>query len=91
MCSSDLALIAVSAAIFYHVVKPWSPNYSVDTISVSSVNLTVAATASLTSLTVSPEFDVTVRADNPNDKIEIYYEPKSSIKIYYAFVSLCNG
>nr|POF03065.1 ndr1/hin1-like protein 13 [Quercus suber] len=79
-----LALLAVSAAIFYLVVKPRSPNYSVDAISVSGLNLTAAdAAASTASLKVSPEFDVTVRADNPNDKIGIYYEPKSSVEIYY--------
>ena len=83
-----LALIAVSAAIFYLVVKPRSSNYSVNAISVSGVNL---ATASSTSLTVSPEFDVTVRADYPNNKIGTYYEPKSSVEIYYDDVSLCNG
>lgn len=87
-----LALLAVSAAIFYLVVKPRSPNYSVDAISVSGLNLTAAnAAASTASLKVSPEFDVTVRADNPNDKIGIYYEPKSSVEIYYDDVLLCNG
>ena len=87
-----LALLAVSAAIFYLVVKPRSPNYSVDAISVSGLNFTAAAAAaSSASLTVSPEFDVTVRADNPNDKIGIYYEPKSSVEIYYDDVSLCEG
>lgn len=88
-----LALVAVSAAIFYLVVKPRSPNYSIDAVSISGVNLTAAAAsaASSASLTVSPEFDVTVRADNPNKKIGIYYEPKSSVGIYYDGVSLCNG
>ena len=87
-----LALLAVSAAIFYLVVKPRSPNYSVDAISVSGLNFTAAAAAaSSASLTVSPEFDVIVRADNPNDEIGIYYEPKSSVEIYYDDVSLCNG
>ena len=83
-----LTLIAVSAAIFYLVVKPRSPNYSVNAISISGVNLTVASSASLT---VSPEFNVTVRADYLNNKIGIYYKPKSSIEIYYDDVSLCNG
>jgi hypothetical protein len=42
-------------------------------------------------LTVSPEFDVTVRADNPNDKIGIYYRKDSSVEVYYSDVRLCNG
>jgi hypothetical protein len=52
----------------------------------------MAATATTTSvLTVSPEFDVTVRADNPNDKIGIYYRKDSSVEVYYSDVRLCNG
>jgi hypothetical protein len=77
---------------FYHVFKPDSPNYSIDNITISDLNLTaVAATATTTSvLTVSPEFDVTVRADNPNDKIGIYYQKDSSVEVYYSDVRLCN-
>ena len=40
---------------------------------------------------LSPAFDVTVRAHNPNDKIGIYYEKGSSVKVYYEDVNLCNG
>ncbi|KAK9985793.1 hypothetical protein SO802_030744 [Lithocarpus litseifolius] len=56
-----LALVAVSAAIFYLVVKPRSLDYSVDTISIFGVNLTAAAAASSASLTVSPEFDARIQ------------------------------
>lgn len=84
-----LIVVAIAAGIFYLVVKPKSPNYSIDAITISGLNLTAAATAS--ALTFSPEFDVTVRADNPNDKIGIYYRKDSSVEIYYEAVSLCNG
>jgi hypothetical protein len=78
---------------FYLVFKPDSPNYSIDNITISDLNLTaVVATATTTSvLTVSPEFDVTVRADNPNDKIGIYYQKDSSVEVYYSDVRLCNS
>ncbi|KAE8037693.1 hypothetical protein FH972_010260 [Carpinus fangiana] len=84
-----LILVGIAAGIFYLVFKPESPNYSIDNITIGGLNLTAAATTSV--LTVSPEFDVTVRADNPNDKIGIYYRKDSSVEIYYSDVRLCNG
>ena len=85
-----LVLIAVTAAIFYLVVKPEAPNYTVDSIAISGFNTSTSSSSS-SSLTVSPEFDVAVRADNPNDKIGIDYQKDSSVEIYYTDVSLCNG
>jgi hypothetical protein len=88
-----LILVGIAAGIFYLVFKPESPNYSIDNITISGLNLmAAAATATTTSvLTVSPEFNVTVRANNPNDKIRIYYRKDSSVKVYYSDVRLCNG
>ncbi|XP_062172307.1 NDR1/HIN1-like protein 13 [Alnus glutinosa] len=86
-----LILLGITAGILYLVFKPESPNYSIDTIAISGLNLTAAAVATTSVLTVSPEFDVTVRADNPNDKIGIYYRKDSSVEIYYADVRMCNG
>lgn len=40
---------------------------------------------------VLPEFDVTVLAKNPNNKIGIYYEKGSSVDIYHLDVNLCKG
>ncbi|XP_059430335.1 NDR1/HIN1-like protein 13 [Corylus avellana] len=86
-----LILVGIAAGIFYLVFKPESPNYSIDAITVSGLNLTAAAATTTSVLTVSPEFDVTVRADNPNDKIGIYYRKDSSVEVYYSDVRLCNG
>ncbi|XP_058107566.1 NDR1/HIN1-like protein 13 [Magnolia sinica] len=84
-----ILLVAVAAAvgIFYLVVRPKSPKYSVESLSVRGFNLT----SFQTSLTLSPEFDVTVRAENPNKKIGIYYVDGSSATVSYADVALCNG
>ncbi|MCI74803.1 late embryogenesis abundant protein, partial [Trifolium medium] len=39
----------------------------------------------------SPEFDISIKADNGNEKIGIYYDTDSSVEIFYRDVSLCNG
>ncbi|XWS53241.1 hypothetical protein CRYUN_Cryun11dG0140900 [Craigia yunnanensis] len=75
---------AIAAAVVYFVFKPESPNYSVESVAIKGFNLT-------SSSSLSPEFDVTVRAHNPNDKISIYYEKGSSVKVYYEDVNLSNG
>ncbi|KAJ6739446.1 LATE EMBRYOGENESIS ABUNDANT (LEA) HYDROXYPROLINE-RICH GLYCOPROTEIN FAMILY [Salix koriyanagi] len=77
-------LIGVASAVFYFVFRPESPDYSVERLSISGFNLT-------SSRWVSPEFDVTVRANNPNDKIGIYYKKGSSVDVYYDSVKLATG
>ncbi|XWS71791.1 hypothetical protein CRYUN_Cryun03dG0168700 [Craigia yunnanensis] len=87
MLTSILVLLlaaAIIAAVIYFVFKPESPNYSVESVAIKGFNLT-------SSSPLSPEFDVTVRAQNPNDKIGIYYEKSSSVEVYYEDVNLCNG
>ncbi|KAE8733787.1 hypothetical protein F3Y22_tig00000991pilonHSYRG00177 [Hibiscus syriacus] len=81
---SLLLAAAIAAAVIYFVFKPEAPNYSVDNVAIKGFNLTSPSP-------LNPEFDVTVRAHNPNDKIGIYYEKGSSVKIYYEGVNLCNG
>lgn len=77
-------LVGVAAAVFYFVFRPESPDYSVERLSISGFNLT-------SSRWVSPEFDVTVRANNPNDKIGIYYRRGSSVDVYYDSVKMATG
>ncbi|KAJ7964873.1 Late embryogenesis abundant (LEA) hydroxyproline-rich glycoprotein family [Quillaja saponaria] len=82
-----VVLLAIAAGIFYLVFKPESPNYTVERISIKGINLTTTSSTA----TISPEFSITVRAENPNDKIGIYYKRKSSIEVHYNNVELCNG
>ncbi|OWM73588.1 NDR1/HIN1-like protein 13 [Punica granatum] len=77
-------LAGIAAAVFYFVVKPEAPDYSVTGISISGLNLT-------SSSAVSPAVDVTVRAANGNDKIGIYYREGSSVDLYYSDIKLCDG
>ncbi|KAJ8552072.1 hypothetical protein K7X08_028515 [Anisodus acutangulus] len=39
---------------------------------------------------VSPEFDVTIRAENRNNKIGVYYRKGSSVTVVYSGVNLSN-
>ncbi|MED6183068.1 hypothetical protein PIB30_034613 [Stylosanthes scabra] len=76
-------LIGIAAGVLYLVFKPKSPHYSIDNIGIKALNLTTAV--------ISPEFNVTVRADNPNGKIGIRYETDSSAEIFFNDVKLCDG
>ncbi|KAI4305836.1 hypothetical protein L6164_029178 [Bauhinia variegata] len=82
-----IVLLGITAGVLYLVFRPEAPDYTVNRIAVKGMNLTSA----LSSGAISPEFDVAVRANNPNDKIGIYYEKDSSVEIYYNDVRLCNG
>ncbi|KAM5584812.1 NDR1/HIN1-like protein 13 [Rosa sericea] len=85
--ASLILLAAIAAAVFYLVVRPESPNYSVQKIAFKGFNFTTASSSS----TISPVIDVTVRADNPNRKIGIYYERDSSANVFYTDIQLCKG
>ncbi|GMH07131.1 hypothetical protein Nepgr_008971 [Nepenthes gracilis] len=77
--------IAVAGCIFYLIYQPKSPAYSVDSISIRGINLTSSAA------TISPAFNVTLRAENPNGKLGIYYEEGSSVSIYHNDVEFSHG
>ncbi|XP_022755661.1 NDR1/HIN1-like protein 13 [Durio zibethinus] len=80
----QLLAAGIVAAVVYFVFKPESPKYSVESVAINGFNLT-------SSSPLSPEFDVTVRAHNPNDKIGIYYEKGSSVIVYYEDINIGNG
>ncbi|KAJ1381546.1 Late embryogenesis abundant protein [Sesbania bispinosa] len=82
-----LVLLGIAAGILYLVFRPKAPNYSIDGIAIKGINVTSPSSTAA----ISPEFDVTVRADNPNKKIGIRYETDSSAEIFYNDVRLCNG
>lgn len=78
-----LLALAAAAAILYFVFQPKLPSYSLDQISIKGFDLNRTA--------FSPEFDLTVRANNPNKKIGIHYRDGSDISVSYADATLCHG
>ncbi|URE11544.1 Late embryogenesis abundant protein [Musa troglodytarum] len=78
-----LVLLAAAAGVLYLVFRPRAPDYSIDALSIAPLNLSAAA--------VSPQFNATVRADNPNKKVGIYYRHGSDITVTYDGVTLCTG
>lgn len=82
-----IMLLGIAAGIFYLVFRPKAPNYTIENITIRGINIT----SPLSTTGISPEFDVTVKADNPNDKIGISYEKDSSAEIFYKDMRLCNG
>ncbi|XP_058079034.1 NDR1/HIN1-like protein 13 [Magnolia sinica] len=82
-------LAAATVAILYLIFRPKIPEYSVESLSIKGFNFNFSSDQ--TSLTFSPEIDVSVRAENPNGKIGIYYEKGSSVSVFYSDLELCNG
>lgn len=75
---------AVSAGVLYFVFRFKSPKYTVTKLAITGMNLTSAAP-------ISPGFDVTIRAENPNSKVGIYYLKGSAVNVLYNDVRLSNG
>ncbi|XP_031285851.1 NDR1/HIN1-like protein 13 [Pistacia vera] len=80
-----ILLLAIASGIFYLVFRPESPHYSINSISIKPLNL------SSSSSRISPQFNISVTANNPNNHIGIYYEKDSSVEAYYQDVILCDG
>ncbi|XP_012570952.1 NDR1/HIN1-like protein 13 [Cicer arietinum] len=78
-------LSAITACVFYLILRLEKPNYSIELVSVKGMNLTSSLSA------ISPEFDVSAKTDNGNEKIGIYYENGSTVEMFYRDVRLCNG
>ncbi|XP_021892563.1 NDR1/HIN1-like protein 13 [Carica papaya] len=79
-----IVLAGIAAGVLYLVFRPEAPDYSVESLSIKGFNLTALSP-------ISPEFDVTVRARNPNDKIGIFYEKGSSVDVFHHDVRLGTG
>ncbi|KAL3625727.1 hypothetical protein CASFOL_030256 [Castilleja foliolosa] len=75
---------AVSTGVLYLVFRFKSPQYTVENLAIRGMNMTSSAF-------VSPGFDVTIRADNPNRKVGIYYLRGSSVSVFFGDVKLSDG
>ncbi|KAK7385866.1 hypothetical protein VNO78_31792 [Psophocarpus tetragonolobus] len=82
-----IVLLALAAGVLYLVFRPKAPIYSIESIAIRGINVTSRSSAAA----ISPEFNVTVKADNPNGKIGIRYLKDSSAEVFYNDARLCNG
>ncbi|KAL2557334.1 Late embryogenesis abundant (LEA) hydroxyproline-rich glycoprotein family [Forsythia ovata] len=79
-----IVVAGVAAGVLYLVFRPESPRYTIDRIRIKGFNLTAATP-------ISPGFDVSIRANNPNNKIGIYYLKDGAANVFYNDVKLCDG
>ncbi|GAB2277709.1 hypothetical protein Dimus_012412 [Dionaea muscipula] len=79
-----LVIIGILVGVLYLVFHPKIPSYSINTLRITSFNLTNDGSLSAT-------FDVDVAARNPNKRIGIYYDGGSQIGVWYEGAELCQG
>ncbi|KAK1415332.1 hypothetical protein QVD17_31112 [Tagetes erecta] len=78
-------LLTITAGVLYLVFRPEKLNYSIDNISINGINLTSSAP-------INPRLIVNIKAENPNDKLSVFYIGKgSNVHIHYYDVNLCKG
>ncbi|RDX77835.1 NDR1/HIN1-like protein 13, partial [Mucuna pruriens] len=82
-----VVLLGIAAGVLYLVFRPEAPKYTIENIAISGINFTSPSSVAA----ISPEFNVTVKADNPNDKIGIRYLKDSSAEVFYDEARLSNG
>ncbi|KAI3986775.1 hypothetical protein MKX01_039749 [Papaver californicum] len=85
-CFLFILIFGLCAVVFYvyAIYQPKMPPYKVDHIGIGAFDLQA-------DFSLFTEFDVTVRAENPNERISIFYAPESSIAITYSDSTLCTG
>ncbi|XP_028753858.1 NDR1/HIN1-like protein 13 [Neltuma alba] len=86
LMSLILIIGIAGGGILYLLHHLKAPRYTVDRISIHGMNLT-----STESQAISPEFDIILRAKNPNNIFGIYYEKDSTAKVYYKELRLGSG
>ncbi|KZV44460.1 hypothetical protein F511_19361 [Dorcoceras hygrometricum] len=75
---------AASAGVLYLVFRFKSPKYTVTDFAIEGMDLT-------SSSPISPVFNVTIRADNPNRKVGIYYLKDSAVSVFFNDVKFSDG
>ncbi|KAI3465729.1 hypothetical protein Pfo_022392, partial [Paulownia fortunei] len=86
-CCFLFLLIIIQVTIFfilYHIYDPKIPTYKVEGLEVKSFDI-------LPDFSLNTEFQLTVRADNPNRKIGFIYGDDSWVIVTYSDANLCSG
>ncbi|KAF6153762.1 hypothetical protein GIB67_000995 [Kingdonia uniflora] len=85
-----IVLIAISKGVLHLVCQAKLPKYSVENISVNGFNLNDSNPT--TGLLVSPHFDIFFKAENPHNKISIYYMKESFVTVSLSHTAtFCKG
>ncbi|PHU29409.1 hypothetical protein BC332_01502 [Capsicum chinense] len=79
-----IVAIGITLGVLYLVYRPEAPKYAISNIAIKHFNVT-------TSSKISPELDVSVRAENPNNNLGMYYRKGSSVKVVYSGIDLSTG
>uniref|UniRef100_A0A7C8ZJ81 Late embryogenesis abundant protein LEA-2 subgroup domain-containing protein n=1 Tax=Opuntia streptacantha TaxID=393608 RepID=A0A7C8ZJ81_OPUST len=79
-----LVTIGILGVVFYFVLHPKAPNFSVNKIRITDFRIN-------TDLSLYTKFDVRIAATNPNEKIGIYYEKGGKMTVLYSKTELCHG
>ncbi|KAJ6747934.1 LATE EMBRYOGENESIS ABUNDANT (LEA) HYDROXYPROLINE-RICH GLYCOPROTEIN FAMILY [Salix purpurea] len=79
-----ILVIGLIAGTLYLVFQPKLPKFSIDSLQITTFNLTSNSSLSAT-------FNVTITAKNPNKKVGVYYEGGSHISVWYTGTNLCQG
>ncbi|KAK8579857.1 hypothetical protein V6N13_143021 [Hibiscus sabdariffa] len=78
-----IVVIGIIVAILFLVFRPKLPNYTIDGLEVTQINLS-------SNSSLSASFHVNITARNPNKRIGIYYGD-SHITVWYTETQLCQG
>lgn len=79
-----IIILAGISVMLYSVLQPQIPEYNVDRFEVNAFNMEP-------DFSLYTEFVVTVRAYNPNERIELIYGKGSSVVVLYSDSTLCSG
>lgn len=77
-----LIIAAVAASVIYLNPKP--PSYSITNFAITDFNFS-------SDFDIRTKITITVKAENPNDKIGISYGDDSKVRLAYRDIDLCSG
>ncbi|XP_068645011.1 NDR1/HIN1-like protein 6 [Aristolochia californica] len=79
-----LLLLLLLASYVYFFIKPKPPNYKISNMKIAAFHLN-------SDFSLYTEFNVAVRAENPNDNVAIIYGHDGAVAVTYTGSTLCYG
>ncbi|XP_057968044.1 NDR1/HIN1-like protein 6 [Malania oleifera] len=79
-----LVIAGATGGILYLVFRPKLPNYSISSLKITDLRLNY-------DMSLFTEFEVKIKAYNPNRRIGIYYEEGGKLSVWYQQTNLCGG